>query len=302
VTDAENGLDPAHRAAILWAGFLAAGRRWRSKVTRIFPSATTLRGAATLLLALFLAACGAKSPDTSRKVGALPSGLSGGHPGFGDSDPHEGIGAMPTNYPVHGVDVSRWQGDVDWRQAQAAGISFAFIKATEGGDLVDPMFRTYWDGADNVGMKRGAYHYFYFCRPAEEQARWFIRTVPKDPNALPPVLDMEWNPFSPTCTRRPPAAKVLAEAKIFLDRIEQHYGRRPVIYTTVDFFSDTGIGQIPGTEFWLRSVANPPEVTYPGMPWTFWQYTGTGIVPGFSTPVDINVFSGTAQQWRQWSR
>jgi lysozyme len=257
-----------------------------------------------LILALSLSACGKPAPDATERMdgGQSPSSRAAAHPVFSDQDPHDGVGNMPSRYPVHGVDVSRWQGDVDWRQARGAGISFAFIKATEGGDLLDPKFRTYWADAKAAGVRRGAYHFFYFCRPAEEQARWFIENVPKDPKALPPVLDMEWNPHSPTCTRRPPRAEVLSEARLFLDRLERHYGRRPVVYTTVDFYSDTGIGQIAGTEFWLRSVASHPTETYPGMHWTFWQYTGTGIVPGFSTPVDINVFAGNADQWVRWVR
>ncbi len=260
---------------------------------------------AACLVGLSLSACGSRSPDSdTANLGVGISLLSSttAHPGFSDRDPHHGVGDMPSRYPVHGVDVSRWQGDVDWRQARGAGISFAFIKATEGGDMLDPKFRTYWSDAKAAGLRRGAYHFYYFCRPAEEQARWFIENVPKDFAALPPVLDMEWNPHSPTCTRRPPRAEVQAEARVFLDTLERHYGRRPIVYTTVDFYADTGIGQLEGTEFWLRSVADHPKEIYPGMHWTFWQYTGTGIVPGFPTPVDINVFAGTRDQWARWAR
>jgi len=162
------------------------------------------------------------------------------------------------------------------------------------------MFREHWHGARRAGVAHGAYHFYYFCRPAEEQARWFIANVPKDPNSLPPVLDMEWNPFSPTCRLRPPAATVRAEAKRFLDILEAHYGQRPVVYTTVDFHRETGIGDLPRTQFWLRSVAGHPREVYPGQSWTFWQYTGTGAVPGVKGPVDINVFRGQPETWRDW--
>ena len=111
---------------------------------------------------------------------------------------------------------------------------------------------------------------------------------------------MEWNHRSPTCRRRPTGAKVRAEAKQFLDILERHYGLRPVVYTTVDFFQDTRIGQLKNTQFWLRSVAALPRKTYPGQRWTFWQYTGTGVVPGVPTPVDINVFAGTLDEWNSW--
>lgn len=222
------------------------------------------------------------------------------YPAFADVDPHEGVGTRPRRYPVHGIDASRWQGDIDWKTARAAGVSFAYVKATEGGDLLDPMFEAHWTGAKKAGVRHGAYHYYYFCRPAEEQARWFIRHVPRDSSALPPVLDLEWNHQSKTCRLRPTGTIVRQEAERFLDILERHYGKRPVIYTTVDFHRDTNIGTLKNTEFWLRSVADPPHKTYPGLPWTFWQYTGTGVVPGVATPVDINVFAGTLDQWRAW--
>lgn len=254
----------------------------------------------TLMMALW--ACSSPEPDRSP---APVNTLAGqdvlrSFPAFGDVDPHEGIGNRPRRYAVHGIDASRWQGDIDWRTARASGISFAYLKATEGGDVFDPMFRAHWAGAKKAGVRQGAYHYFYFCRPAAEQARWFIRHVPRDRTALPPVLDMEWNHRSRTCRLRPSGAKIRAEAKLFLDILERHYGHRPVVYTTVDFYSDTKIGQLKNTEFWLRSVADHPRKIYPGQKWTFWQYTGTGVVPGVPTPVDINVFSGTLDQWRAW--
>ncbi|PIL12439.1 hypothetical protein P775_28460 [Puniceibacterium antarcticum] len=251
------------------------------------------------LLCGALSACGAGS---DRRSPVPPASVVHTHPGFYDSHPHDGVGDVPRRYPVHGIDVSRWQGAVDWDRARAAGVTFAYMKATEGGDLRDPMFTTYRDGARRAGVRYGAYHYFYFCRPAAEQAQWFIGNVPKDPGALPAVLDMEWNHRSPTCTRRPTGTEVRAEAMIFLDILERHYGRRPLVYTTVDFFQETGIGQLPRTEFWLRSVAAHPREVYPGMLWSFWQYTGTGIVPGIDRPVDINVFAGSLEQWRTWAR
>lgn len=223
------------------------------------------------------------------------------YPKFGDSDPHSWKGRAPKSYPIHGIDVARYQTDINWSQARDAGVSFAFIKATEGGDFLDPMFKSHWRGAKQAGIRQGAYHYYYFCRPADEQARWFIRNVPRDANALPHVLDMEWNPFSPTCQLRPDGAKVRAEAERFLNILENHYGRRPVIYTTVDFFRETGIGRLKNTEFWLRSVAGHPRQIYPGAHWTFWQYTGTGIVPGIKGNVDLNVFRSAPEIWLRWA-
>ncbi len=222
-------------------------------------------------------------------------------PTFGDHKPHPWDGFAPATYPVHGIDVSRWQAQIDWHTARAAGVSFAFIKATEGGDVADPLFPAHWASAAQAGVPRAAYHYYYFCRSPEEQARWFISHVPRDAAALPHVLDLEWTPRSKTCTKRPDGATVRDAAERFLALLTAHYGRRPIVYTTVDFYRDTGIGQLPDTEFWLRSVAGHPDHVYPGQRWTFWQYTGTGQVPGIAGPVDINVFTGSADDWSRWN-
>jgi lysozyme len=219
---------------------------------------------------------------------------------FQDRDPTDWQGRSPDRYPVHGIDLSRFQTSVDWREARANGVNFAFIKATEGGDRVDPMFEEHWRGAAAAGVRRGAYHFFYHCRPAAEQARWFIKAVPRSPGALPPVLDMEWTPTSPTCTIRRDGATIREEARIFIDILERHYGQRPMIYTTVDFFQDTELWRLQGVEFWLRSVADHPHGAYDGTAWSFWQYTSTGLVPGISGPVDINVFAGSKAGWSDW--
>jgi lysozyme len=85
-----------------------------------------------------------------------------------------------------------------------------------------------------------------------------------------------------------------------MDRLEAHYGKRPIIYTTVDFHRDNLVGHFEGYHFWLRSVANHPENIYPARKWAFWQYTSTGVVPGISGNTDINVFAGSAKNWNKW--
>jgi lysozyme len=247
---------------------------------------------------LVLAACGggrreAPPVDAPGEVTVMSAN-------FADSDPTDWPGRSPDRYPVHGIDLSRFQTQVDWVTARANGVNFAFIKATEGGDIVDPMFESHWRGAAAAGVRRGAYHFFYHCRPAAEQARWFIKAVPKTPGALPPVLDMEWTPTSPTCTIRRDGATIRREAQVFIDILERHYGQRPLIYTTVDFFDDTELWRLRGVEFWLRSVADHPHGVYDGNAWSFWQYTSTGVIPGIAGLVDINVFAGSGQAWADW--
>ncbi|MEI4488478.1 GH25 family lysozyme [Frigidibacter sp. MR17.14] len=232
-----------------------------------------------------LAACGGPPPG-------IPSQ-------FSDAAPHDWRGRMPIHYEIHGVDVSRYQGNINWDAAARGGVSFAFIKATEGGDVADPTFQQNWIQARMAGVPRGAYHFYYFCRTAEEQAAWYISHVPRETGALPPVLDMEWT-RSRTCPVRREPEWYRGEAGRFLAILEQYYGQRPVIYTTVDFFRDNEMWRLGPYEFWLRSVAGHPSDVYPGHGWQFWQWTGTGLAAGFSGQVDINAFGGSRREWLSW--
>lgn len=247
-----------------------------------------------ILLLSVLAACGGGGGGGQRTVAGIPTG-------FSDASPHPWSGRTPRDYPVHGVDVSKFQGRIDWQRAANAGVSFAFIKATEGGDRFDPMYDENAANARRRGIPVGAYHFYYFCRSAEEQARWFIKNVPRLPGALPPVLDMEWNAYSPTCKLRPSPEVVRSEAQIFLRILTDHYGQRPIIYTAIDFWERNQMSRLTGYEYWLRSVAgHPSEVYGDAQRWTFWQYTGTGLIPGFNGQVDINAFRGSAADWSDW--
>jgi len=241
-----------------------------------------------------LAACGAKRTAPPQ---AAPVAISTAR--FDDSDPHEGA-AFASRYPVHGIDISRYQTGIDWQAARAGGVNFAFIKATEGGDRVDPMFAAHWRAAAAAGVARGAYHFYYHCRSADEQADWFIAQVPRKRGDLPPVLDMEWTPTSPTCSDRRPAAAVRRDAQIFIARLTAAYGTAPIIYTTTDFYHDNQLSRLRGVEFWLRSVAAHPTERYGGQPWTFWQYTSTGRAAGIRGDVDLNAFVGGPAAWANW--
>ena len=256
---------------------------------------------AAIACVAILGACSSISDLASVGPSTQPSAApSKSHPRFGDNDPHEWEGGAPWHYAVHGTDVSKYQRSVDWQKVRKHGISFAFIKATEGGDRVDEYFDEHWRGTKAAGIPRGAYHFYYFCRPAAEQARWYIDNVPKERSSLPPILDMEWNPDSPTCKLRPDPATVRSEMRIFLSMVEAHYGKKPIIYTSVDFFDDNALSGFRGYPYWLRSVAGHPTDRYSDHPFTFWQYTGTGVVPGMNGNADINVFNGSVSAWKKW--
>ena len=218
---------------------------------------------------------------------------------FRDAKPINFGKSSPKQLAVHGVDISRWQGDIDWQKLRGQGANFVYIKATDGGDHLDPMFHKNWKNAERAGLKRGAYHFFYWCRTASEQADWFIRNVPRVKGALPPVIDVEWNHTS-RCKKRPSRDNVLEKMQVFMDRLEAHYGQRPIIYTAPDFYADNLKGAFKNHPFWLRSVAAHPSKVYPGRDWVFWQYSGSGLSHGVEGRIDLNVFHGDADAWRRW--
>jgi lysozyme len=123
-----------------------------------------------------------------------------------------------------------------------------------------------------------------------------------DPSQLPPVLDLEWNSASPTCPKRVPREQALEEISVMLSMMEQHTGKRPVIYTDITFHRDVLQGELKGYDFWLRSVAAEPEAGFQNRAWTFWQYTATGHVPGIQGEVDRNAFHGSEREWKKWVR
>lgn len=242
------------------------------------------RFAAVSLVAGLLASCG--------------GGIQTPYPTKSDVDPHPGV-ARAHMMPVQGIDVSRWQGDIDWHQVRRAGTQFAFIKATEGGDHLDSKFHENWHGARRAGVPRAAYHFMYWCRPAHEQAAWFMMNVPADRNALPPVLDVEWNNDSRNCPRQAPPDVALEKIKIMVAAMEAHTGKKPIIYTDINFHRDVLEGRLHGYPFWLRSVAAEPHERYANRPWTFWQFTATGRVPGIQGNVDRNAFNGSHADWQR---
>lgn len=189
------------------------------------------------------------------------------------------------NY-VQGVDVSWHQGAIDWRALAGDDVAFAYIKATEGAAHVDPRFELNWREAGAAGLYRGAYHFFTLCRSGAEQAANFIRIVPREVGALPPALDLE---HMGPCRRGPQMVDPLAETRDFLDRVETHYGVRPILYTTREFH-DAHLVRLAGERFWIRSIAVRPR--FRQRDWVIWQHHNRGRRKGVLGPVDLNAFRG----------
>lgn len=202
---------------------------------------------------------------------------------------------LPNGYEVHGLDISHYQGNIDW-PALASNkngkfpLCFVFMKATEGGDLSDSTFVRNFDLARQHGFIRGAYHFFTPRTDVAKQADFFIKTVDLKPGDLPPVLDIELLGNNTT-------EELQQKAKLWLSIVEKHYGVKPIVYASYKFkmkhLNDSVLNTYP---YWIAHYY-VDSVRYIGK-WKFWQHTDVGTVPGVKEDVDLNVFNGTLEDLR----
>lgn len=207
---------------------------------------------------------------------------------------------VPTPSPAFatGIDVSHWQGVMEWTKAKQAGVSFAFIKASDGGSAVDSQFANNWKGAKAMGILRGAYHFFRNGADPLAQANLFVRTLGSDVGELPPVMDFEDADSAPD----------LPAARIFLDRVQQLTGRKPIIYTGAWYWNAKRFDNVAwAKDFDLWAAAyqmNAPILPLDWQKWTFWQYSGTGLGPTYGAlagDIDLDRFNGTLDDLRAYS-
>jgi len=187
-------------------------------------------------------------------------------------------------YPRQGIDVSHYQGRIDWALLPAQGVDFAYIKASEGGDLRDETFAANWRGARRAGIARGAYHYFTMCRPGADQAANFIAAVPAEADALPPAIDLE---DMGECAGRFSRAAFHAELARFIAAVEAHYGKPVLLYLTREFDETNGVSARVARPLWLRSLFVEPG--FGARPWTAWQASNQRRLDGVHGWVDWNV-------------
>ena len=188
-------------------------------------------------------------------------------------------------FTVVGVDVSHYQGKVQW-DLLAAGNDFAFIKATEGRRHRDPKFIRNWYDAGRTGIPRGAYHFFSPDVAPEAQAKHFFKVVDLSPGDLPPVLDVE---DRGTLT----SAELVEAVLTWAEMAELRYGVKPIIYTGQHFYNRHLAGQLDDYPLWLARYDWSAPVTVCGREFQFWQYTDEGRMPGVRRNIDRNVFTGS---------
>lgn len=196
---------------------------------------------------------------------------------------------MAINNKVQGIDVSHYQGTVNWTAVKSAGISFAFAKATDGNTYTDPQFKTNWTGMKTAGILRGAYHFYESNDDPVTQANNFIKAVGSIAiGDLPPVVDIEINKggFG--------NATLAANLQIWLNTVEQALGRTPMIYTGPSFWNQNMNNSFSRYALWIAQYgASQPTIPTGWSSWTFWQNSESGSVAGVTGSVDTDVFAGS---------
>lgn len=196
-------------------------------------------------------------------------------------------------FPVMGVDVSHYQGDIDWQELERQNVSFAFIKATEGSGHIDEFARRNLESTAETNIKISAYHFFSFDSSGETQAENYISVVGKDDINMPPVVDIEY--YGDKSANKPDGEELEKILTPLMTRLEDYYGVKPIIYTTLamynkykEYFSDYPL--------WIRSVYCEPEFVQ----WKFWQYSDKGELYGFvgeEQYIDLNVYNGSEEEF-----
>ncbi|MEZ4368293.1 MAG: GH25 family lysozyme [Kofleriaceae bacterium] len=189
-----------------------------------------------------------------------------------------------------GVDVSKYQTNVNWAAAKADGVSFGFARVSDGTANVDAYFEANWAGMRANGIIRGAYQYFRPSVSVAAQAQLMLDKIGTlEPDDLSPVIDVE------TASGLSPG-EVATKVGQWIEIVEAATGRRPIVYTGRYFWRD----QVGGANFlpsplWIAhyTSAECPTIPDPWSDWAFWQYTDSGSVDGIAGGVDVNVFNGS---------
>ncbi|HEY5243321.1 MAG TPA: GH25 family lysozyme [Polyangiaceae bacterium] len=205
--------------------------------------------------------------------------------GVEDSD----VTSCATGSTVQGVDVSKWDGTIDWTSVKSAGNAFAFIRVSDGLNSPDSYFASNWANAKAAGVYRGVYQYFEANQDPTAQANLVLSSLKGDLGELPAVVDVE-------VTDGESAATIRKAVDTWSSIITQGTGRAPIIYVSPGFWPSMG-GAAETDGLWVANWG----VSCPSLPsawssWLFWQYSDTGSVSGISDAVDLNRFNGSLAQ------
>lgn len=208
-----------------------------------------------------------------------------------------GDAEYPEGYEIHGIDISHYQGKIDWEELKNAMIEgcpvrFVIIKSTEGSSRLDDHFRENFNQARDYGFIRGVYHFWSNKSSAREQAYYFLNQVHLTDGDLPPVLDIEHKPTDKS------VEDFQRDVLTWLHIVEDKYHAKPIIYTYYKFkekyLSEPVFDDYP---YWIAHYY-VDKVQYQGK-WKFWQHTDAGKLPGIKGYVDFNIYNGSYYDLRK---
>jgi lysozyme len=204
---------------------------------------------------------------------------------------------LPENYKVCGIDVSYYQGKIDWQRVKAMHedsihITFAFIKATEGLLKSDPYFKRNWREGPKAGIVCGAYHYFRPELSGKLQARFFLQNVKTEKGDLPMVVDVEE-------LDKVPPEKMREQLTEFISYIKAKTNIEPIIYSGLTFYQDYLSGYFDTNTLWIAHYYEPELKISKTAKWKFWQHSGRARVNGINCIVDFDVFKGDSLSFRK---
>jgi lysozyme len=199
---------------------------------------------------------------------------------------------LPLKYKIHGIDVSHHNGTIDWQKVrkmrfsdEELRIKFCFLKATEGMTHSDKQFDRNWEKLAQMGIRRGAYHFYIPWREPVGQAQNFINSVKLEKGDFAPLLDVEKNSLKAD-------SQIVSDLEKWLDIIQKHYGVKPIIYTNPNFYKKFIKGNFDDYPLWIADYSKETLKGYNSSLW-FWQHTQSGWCEGVKGTVDYNVFLGT---------
>lgn len=208
-----------------------------------------------------------------------------------------GDAEYPEGYEIHGIDISHYQGKIDWEQLKNAMIKgcpvrFVIIKSTEGSSRLDENFRENFNQARDFGFIRGVYHFWSNKSTAREQAYYFLDQVHLTDGDLPPVLDIEHKPADKS------VEDFQRDVLIWLHIVEDKYHVKPIIYTYYKFKEQYLSAPVfEDYPYWIAHYY-VDKVQYKGK-WKFWQHTDVGKLPGIKGYVDFNIYNGSYYELKQ---
>ena len=203
---------------------------------------------------------------------------------------------LPMHFDIHGIDVSKHNGRIDWSRVQrveadGVRIQFVFIKATEGATMADKNFGKNWKEAQRIALHRGAYHFYHPTRDPLKQANNFINHVTLKPGDFAPVVDFE-------VVNGQSDKTIVDGLRLWLETIEDHYQVRPIIYTNGSLYRRYIKGNLDEYPLWIADYSTSHLNRYDADKLYFWQHNQSGWVQGIKGRVDFNVFVGDEARMR----